>query len=343
MANRPTIKDLAKAANVGVATVDRVLNNRANVRPETAQRVAEAAERIGYHGATLLRERTRTTLPQRSLGLVVPRQAHVFYQNFERTADRAVAEHPGIEGRLIVRHPKSSTPEAFEETLRDVADQSDAIAATAINHPKLTRVVEEFAERGIPTFSLLNDFGQGARRGYLGTNNIKVGRTAAWMLTTQIRQPGKLAVFVGGHRWHSHHLRETGFHSYVREFAPEFTMVDTLVNLDTRQLTYEATLDLLSREPALRGIYVAGGGMEGAIQALRESRPPGKVALVVNEITQDSRAALIDRYVSMAIATPLDALCRQMVDMMVRSLEDPTFVPEGQTFLDADLYVPESV
>ena len=87
-----------------------------------------------------------------------------------------------------------------------------------------------------------------------------------------MHDPGKLAVFVGGYRWHGHELRETGFRSYLREYAPDFSVLDTMVNLETRQLTYEATLNLLDRNPDLRGLYCAGGGMEGAIAALRETR-----------------------------------------------------------------------
>ena len=43
---RPTLKDLAKAAGVGVATVDRVLNERPNVREATIECVLAAAERV---------------------------------------------------------------------------------------------------------------------------------------------------------------------------------------------------------------------------------------------------------------------------------------------------------
>jgi len=47
MSRRPTIADLARAAGVSVATVDRVLNGRHPVREETARRVSEAASGLG--------------------------------------------------------------------------------------------------------------------------------------------------------------------------------------------------------------------------------------------------------------------------------------------------------
>jgi LacI family transcriptional regulator len=138
-------------------------------------------------------------------------------------------------------------------------------------------------------------------------------------------------------------LRETGFRSYFREHAPQFMLLDTLVNLETRQLTYEATLDLLGRNPDLRGIYCAGGGMEGAIAALREVRRPGEVVLIVNELTPESRAALISRYVAMAIATPLPRMCADLVTLAAEAVQAGIKPLQGQHFLPPDLYLPESV
>jgi LacI family transcriptional regulator len=172
---------------------------------------------------------------------------------------------------------------------------------------------------------------------------LKVGRIAASVIGMAAHKPGKVAVFVGGYRWHGHELREAGFRSFFREHAPAFPVLDTLVNLETRQLTYEATLDLLGRHPDLRGIYCAGGGMEGAIAALREARDPGDVHLVVNEVTPESRSALLDRYVTMAIATPLPALCDDLVRFAAEAVRDGPSGIAGQHFLRPELVLSESV
>ena len=342
MSRRPTIKDLAKAADVGVATVDRALNGRINVRRETLDKVLEAAERIGYPTRVLSARRDEARRPVIRFGFVLHKGAQEFYRNFARELEQAVLHRQDIRGRSVIRFAASQAPEDFAKEIRDVSAQTDVLATSAINHPVLSDLVGELSHAGTPVFALLNDFAQGVRQNYLGLNNFKVGRTAAWMITTQVRDPGKLAVFVGGNRWHGHLMRETGFQSYVREYAPAFKMVDTMVNLETRQVTYEATLDLLDRQPDLRGIYVAGGGMEGAIAALRETRPPGKVALVVNELTDTSRKALMDRYATMVIATPLPDLCRDLVEMMIESVLEGQNANAGQHFLTPQLYLPES-
>jgi LacI family transcriptional regulator len=343
MARRPTITNVATAAGVSVATVDRVLNGRARVREETARRVFEAAQDIGYHAAALIGQRMQADQPEVRLGFVLHKEKQAFYQAFRQELETAVRAAPRIRGRATVLFAPSQTPGDFASLIRQLGESCHAVAATAVTHVEITDSVLRVQEAGVPCFALLNDFAQGVRQNYVGLNNLKTGRIAAHMIATAVHRPGKIAVFVGGYRWHGHELRETGFRSYFREYAPQFQVLDTLVNLETRQLTYEATLDLLSRHPDLRGIYCAGGGMEGAIAALREARAPGDVALVVNEITPESRAALADRYVAMVIATPLERLCRDLVGLMVSAIGKDAMPVPGQHFLRPDLYLPETV
>ncbi len=343
IARRPTIADVARAAGVSVATVDRVLNGREAVREATARQVFEAASRIGYHAAALIGQRVAADLPVMRFGIVLHKERQAFYQAFAAELQRAVHALPGVRAEVTVAFAASQSPADFARPMLAFRGKADAVAATAVTHHEITEAVEALKAARIPTFALLNDFAQGVRQAYVGLNNIKVGRIAAHMIAAAAHKPGRLAVFVGGYRWHGHELRETGFRSYVREMAPRFAVLDTLVNLETRQLTYEATLDLLSRHPDLRGIYCAGGGMEGAIAALREARPPGEVTLVVNELTPESRLALQQGYVALAIATPLGEMCRDLFAMMAETVRSGPSDLSGQHFLQPLLYLPESV
>lgn len=343
MSRRPTIHDVAREAGLSTATVDRVLNAREKVREDTARRVYEAARLVGYHAAPLIGQRVQTDLPRLRLGVVLHKEKQAFYQTFKAELERAVASASGVRASVQIEFAPSQTPADFAALMDDFGGRMDAVAATAVTHPEVTEAVMRLNAKGIPCFALLNDFAQGVRQNYLGLNNMKIGRIAAHLIAITSHQPGKIAVFVGGYRWHGHELRETGFRSYFREYAPQFTVLDTLVNLETRQLTYEATLDLLNRHPDLRGIYCAGGGMEGAIAALREVRQPGEIALVVNELTPESRAALVSRHVGMAIATPLGRLCADLVTLAAEAVRDGITPLQGQHFLPPDLYLSESV
>lgn len=343
MARRPTIHDVAREAGLSPATVDRVLNAREKVREDTANRVYEAARRIGYHAAPLIGQRVQDARPRLRLGVVLHKERQSFYQQFRSEIEKAVSAAVGVRATVQIAFSTSQTPADFVALMEGMAGKVDAIAATAVAHPEVTEAVRRINAAGVPCFALLNDFAQGVRQQYIGMNNMKVGRIAAQMISLASHQPGKIAVFIGGTRWHGHELRETGFRSYIREYAPAFHVLDTLVNLETRQLTYEATLDLLGRHADLRGIYCAGGGMEGAIAALRETRAPGEVALIVNELTPESRTALISRHVTLVIATPLPRLCADLVTLAAEAVQNGLQSTGGQHFLTPDLHLPESV
>ncbi|UAX95083.1 LacI family DNA-binding transcriptional regulator [Ensifer adhaerens] len=343
MSNRPTIADLARTAGVSVATVDRVLNGRHPVREETARRVYEAAKSIGYHAVGLIRQRVFEDLPQYKLGFVLQKPDQSFYKAVAKEIENAALSLSNARVFTQIDFVANSTPTAITEKLRAVAARNQAVALVAPDYPAVTAAIEELKERGIPVFSLLSDFAAGVREGYVGLNNHKVGRTAAWMIAKAAKRPGKVAAFVGSHRFLGHELREIGFRSYFREHAPEFEVLDTMVNLDTAEITHEATLNLLQRHPDLIGFYVCGGGMEGAISAIREEKLQGKLIAVVNELTPESRAALGDDVVTLAISTPTATLARETINLMIQAVDKgPTGAP-GQTFLPFDLFTPENI
>ena len=68
--NAPTLKDIADAAGVSVASVSKVLNNRGGVGDESRRKILDHAERLGYQvraARSLIRAGVESTV------LVMPR------------------------------------------------------------------------------------------------------------------------------------------------------------------------------------------------------------------------------------------------------------------------------
>jgi LacI family transcriptional regulator len=343
MAGRPTIADLAREAGVSVATVDRVLNGRHRVREDTSRRVFDAATAIGFHAAGLIRQRLQKDLPQYRFGFLLRRPGHYFYKALAGAIETAVKDHQGFRGLSRIEFVDSPASGAMAEAMKQAAAQCDAIAAVSVDHASLSAGVMELRERGVPVFSLLSDFALGIRSGYVGVDNGKAGRTAAWAIAKTARRSGKVAAFVGSHRFVGHEMREMGFRSYFREHAPEFELLDTLVNLEETGIAHEATLDLLERHPDLVGLCIIGGGMEGAIGALREAGRAGRISVVCNELTPESRAALADQLVTVILATPIEALANKAVELLLRAVQSKGADVPGQTFLPFSLHGPENI
>ncbi|MGZ3217158.1 LacI family DNA-binding transcriptional regulator [Paracoccus sp. T5] len=339
---RPTIADLAKASGLSTATVDRVLNGRHNVRQETVRRVHEAAEEIGYHAANVIRHRMLADRPELRLGLVLQKPKHRFYQDVLAIFEQQARANTQRRVQVVPRFVDTPQPQELAEVLLSLKGRVDAVAATGLDHHLVTQAVQALRTAGVPVYALLSDFAQGVRESYFGTNNLKVGRMAGWFISRLARQPGKVAVFIGGSRFHGHELRETGFRSFFRDAAPQFQLLDTQINLETRQLTYEATMNLLTRNEDLVGLYVAGGGMEGAIQAVRELDAGSRLVLIVNELTPDSQAGLQDQVLDIVLGTPVRTLAAELISMVIGTSEKGMAEIPGQRFFPSEIWTPES-
>src|SRR5437870_13846718 len=100
-----TIKDVARAARVSVATVSRVHNNSGPVTEGTRRRVRAVATRLGYapHAAA----RTLSTNRTSTVGVLLPDLYGEFYSELIRAID-PTAQRPGY--HLPVATPHDTKP-----------------------------------------------------------------------------------------------------------------------------------------------------------------------------------------------------------------------------------------
>ncbi len=337
---RPTVSDVARAAGVGVATVDRVLNRRAPVREDTARRVLEAAQAIGFHGTPLLRRRLEEGGEARTFGFLLQKGSQSFYQGLGAALGSATRACTAVRGKPVVQYLEDLSPAHVASRLRDLGAKADAVSLVAADHPKVSQAVEALKADGVPVFTLLSDLSTPARAAFFGIDHRKAGRTAAWSVSRLGHRPGKVGIFVGSHRYLGQDLCEISFRSYLREHAPEFTVLDAVTSLEDTHFAHEAALDLLQRNRDLVGLYVAGGGVEGIIEALREHGASNRI-VVCNELIPETRAALIDGVVDVVIGTPLRLLAERAVAGMARSFRGGPNEAEG--YLPFELHISENL
>lgn len=345
MSNRPTMAAVAKMAGVSVATVDRVLNSRLPVRNGTAERVIVAAQKIGYHATELMRQRLREQMPVLRLGFCLQKGDDPFYQSFGAALRQAAADCHDLRCDARVEYMDELAPLSIAATIRAFGRQCDALAVVALDHPHVNEAIAEVAAQGKPVFTLLSDVSAPERHGYFGTDNRQVGRTAGLLFARMAGEPGEVGIFVGSHRYLGQETREIGFRSYLREHAGAFRLLDAHANLEDPRLAHEAVLELLATHRDLAGIYVAGGGASGVIRALREEGGGRDMIVIVNELTADSRAALIDGVVDIVIATPVAAIAHGVVRAMGAALDGGAAPPASPVFYASnfELFTAENV
>lgn len=104
-----TIKDVAKRANVSIATVSRVINGLGGVRPQTEKRILNAIEELNYSPNNLARSMVRRRT--QTIGVIVPDIANPFFPEVIKGIEMRAREH-GFTTIL------SNTNESVEEEFR---------------------------------------------------------------------------------------------------------------------------------------------------------------------------------------------------------------------------------
>jgi LacI family transcriptional regulator len=279
----------------------------------------------------------RQRLPQRTgwytLGFCLQKSQSPFYQAMAAALREAAQQTSSARCTLHVAFMDSFEPGAIAEQVVAMGQRCDAVAAVAVDHPHVSAAVEQLHDQGKPLLALLSDLSAEHRRGYVGVDNHKRGRTAAWAIHRLSRRAGKVAVLVGSHRYLGQEVNEMAFRSALREKAEPLDVLDARINLEDDEVTYEVTLDLLARHPDLVGIYSIAGSVKGVVRALTEAGRAGQVVVVCHELTPDHRRALVNGAVDLVIRTPLALFAQTAIQTLLRSLQTEAPPAFGQPFV----------
>jgi LacI family transcriptional regulator len=339
---RPTIADLARAAGVSISTVDRVLNGRDPVRQDKAEKVLATARAIGFHAEQAIRQRLSEEKPARTFGFILLREKGAFYRGVAEALKRAVETEPSIRGRFKVEFLEDLTPAFVADRIAAMAKTVDALGVVAADHPHIAQAIEQAAARGVPVIALISDLTATARAGYVGLDNWKVGRTAAWAVGHMARADGRVAILVGSHRYLCQDVAEMSFRSYLREHAPGLGVMESVTTFEDPGYAYENALDLIRRTPDLAALWVAGGGIEGVVQAVAEAGAAERLVTIARDLMEDTRAGLIDGTIRLVLSHPLRPMAEAAVGAMVAATgaAPPAF---QQVLLPFDLWTAENV
>lgn len=284
---RPTLMDLADAAGVSTATVDRVLNNRPGVAARTRAIVTNTARRIGY-----LPEVKGDETPIQ-LAALLPPGTNSFIAELRAHLIAAATTHPGI--TLSVPDIADTTPEAMAHALGGLQHCQGA-AVIAQNHPLVHEALRRAATRGVPIVTLATDLPDTRRLAYIGIDDMRAGRLAGQVLSRFLgnARPAKISVFTGLRGYRGHMEREMGLRQVIEEEAPHLDVLAVRESHEDRTRASEQTKAVLAAHPDLSAIYNAGGGTLGIARALKEAGRAGDMVFVAHDATDMNKSLLLD-------------------------------------------------
>jgi LacI family transcriptional regulator len=304
-ARTPRLEDVAARADVHVSTVSRVLNGRDGdaIRPETRERIFQAARELRYRPNALARAlKTSTT---GAIGLLVPSLRNPVYSAIIRGAfDRAWERSFVV--MLAEDLGESSAQQAYERLVQEGRIDGLMIASTRPGSPLLDLVARD----SVPSV-FVNRRHPGSNRN-VSMREEDAGRLAAThLLGLGHRRLGHIA---GPGDLDTAKRRAQGFVDAVSEAGLDVAVVEAPFE---EPGGFDGMIDLLGRSQRPTGVFASNinqavGAMAAAYRA--GARVPDEVSLIGYD--DDPLGAYLHTPLT-AIRMPLHELGRIAVDALL--------------------------
>lgn|GEM_PF-23916 len=334
---RRTIVDIAQAANVSKATVDRVLNDRPNVGAKTRQRVLEIAAELGYSlkGVPIRAPGVIT----HTLDIILPAGKNTYMKNLQKELHEQAGMRPGCD--LRVHSIEGFNAERLAAAIDGLATNSTAIALVGIDHPLVREAIRKASESGVRFVTLVSDIHDIPRAHYVGIDNRAAGRLAGLLMGRLIRSenPARVAMIAGSRLYRAHEEREAGFRSILGEQFKYITALNPVEVRDDFIIAAEETRHLLEENDALAGIYSIGAGNRGVAEALKLMKLNKRTVVIVHELTRFSRESLLNGTFDVV----LDQNPALEASITIDSLTENTSRHRGYPLVEPRIYFSENI
>lgn len=307
----PTTKDLAKAAGVSLATIDRVLNGRSGVRQKTVDTVNDAIERIGFQrnqvAATLARQKGYR------FGFVVPRSGDEFLDVIiKHISEFGQASRAEMIQTKVVRIDDQDPHCAAKSLSRLSADDYDGIAIMAPETPQIRDALYRMRERGIQTVAIISKQQEEDSQSFVGIDNVAAGATAGRLMARFLdRTDGSVLVLAGTMQSRDSLERRLGFDQVLTGQYPQLNVLPTLETHGSAERTQLVLENAFAAYKDIVGLYIMGSEARVAIDFAQQLSCAEKIITIAHERTPSTEHALRAR--------TLDALINQDPGHIVRS------------------------
>ncbi|MBO5304009.1 MAG: substrate-binding domain-containing protein [Lachnospiraceae bacterium] len=262
-----TMKEIAELAGVSRGTVDRVLNHRGDVNPETEKKILEIVKLLNYQpnkaGIVLAAQKKKL-----KIGVLLFGSEHPF---FDAVMDglRQKLEELSFYGCTIY---EKRTAFSLEEQLAAIdafiTEGIQGLILSPFNDIAIQKKIDYMADMNIPCITVNTDMPDSKRLAYIGSDYYKCGQTAAGLLNLITNGNANVGIITGSHKVLCHEERIEGFTHHLKLNCPGITISAIVENNDDDYTSYDMVLNMLSKHPKINALYFTASGVYGGCQAV---------------------------------------------------------------------------
>ncbi|MEZ5833143.1 MAG: LacI family DNA-binding transcriptional regulator [Dongiaceae bacterium] len=308
--------DIAREARVGSATVERVLNARGNVAPDTAERVIVAAKKLGY--GRRLPELYRGTI---RIEVMLVRPDTPFFVRLNHAFTRIAAS---LDSSILVHRTfvDELDPVSVARRIANPGFRRSGLIIVSPEHPAVAESLREASDAGVVVVQIVTKVAEGDDLPLVGIDNYAAGRTAGFYMANLLSvRSGSIVALCHSGAYVVHRERIGGFSDYLLEHpsaAHNFSLV--MHGLDQERRSAELVEAAIERDSQIIGIYNAGGASGAVASVLKRKRLGGRVAWIGHELTDETRSYLKAGLMSIVLDQAPEVQARRALDTVLRKI-----------------------
>jgi LacI family transcriptional regulator len=307
------LEDVARRAGVGIATVDRVLNERGSVSAKTERRVIEVARELGLR-------RILPTPHARPLRIEVmlARSATPFLLRLGAAMGHVAAT---LDSSITVLRTSLDMTDPASVAPRIMNSRADGIIVYCEEHPHNVAAIAAAAAADRPVICVVTDVPGSPRAAYVGIDHTKAGRVAGFFVARMGKAArGQAVILSTSIGFRAHKQRIDGFREALGLHAPDVTIAPVMTTNDDAERAYHHTTQALRERPDIVAVYNTGGGNSGVGHAIRDRGLGGHIFFIGHELTEETSVLLRDGVMAVTIDQAPDVQARRSIDLMLARL-----------------------
>lgn len=252
------VKEIARRANVSIATVDRVIHNRKGVSEATKKKIQEIIEEMGFQ-PNILASRLASKKVNK-FAVLIPQSAETDYweapiKGIERAFQEIRQYGIVLEKYLYDLNDKESFVNMANQVL-SVDFDGVLIAPSFIE--EATDFTNACKARKVPYVFINSDIPGQESLSYIGPHLFKSGQQAGQLVSFGLKEGRVLIVNISKEIDSYHHLlrKEDGFREYFNDNGGGQVQLDKIDIRDTDEKSIEAALDYALAKQEFDAMFV---------------------------------------------------------------------------------------
>lgn len=299
-----TIKQIAHLAGVSRGTVDRVLNNRGKVNPDTAKKIQEIATAMNYT-PNLAGKTLAVKKKQLKFGYILfgSNASNPFFEDVVRGIRFRATELEEFGVTVEVRYATIDNPALQVSLIEELLELGiSGLAIAPINHPLVVQRIGQLCAEGFPVVTVNSDIPGSGRIAYVGSDYYKSGETAAGMMNLVTGGKANVGIIIGSPIVLCHAERVAGFRDHMAKYCPGIQITGEVINNDDDLESFAVTRQMLQTHPEIDALFLAAAGVNGACKAVEEMGLAHKLKIVSFDATPTTRKLVQDGIIAATIA-----------------------------------------